>query len=116
MNTPYKHKSILADRTFDIEAEDAACHWTNRYDAKTGRVDIAIDIDYAETGEHFREAFSEYSYPLDTVCTLLRRYGLEPVKIADGEDFGPVREDSPRWIITAVKQYTQEENSDGTES
>ena len=79
-------------------------------------MDIAIDIDYAETGEHFRETFSEYSYPLDTVCTLLRRYGLEPVKIADGEDFGPVREDSPRWIITAVKQYTQEENSDGTES
>ena len=116
LNTPYKHKSILADQTFDIEAEDAACHWTNRYDEETGRVDIAIDIDYAETGEHFRETFSEYSYPLDTVCALLRRYGLEPVKIADGEDFGPVREDSPRWIITAVKQYTQEENSDGTES
>ena len=116
LNTPYKHQKILAGETFDIEAEDAACHWTNRYDEETGRVDIAIDIDYAETGEHFREAFSEYSYPLDTVCTLLRRYGLEPVKIADGEDFGPVREDSPRWIITAVKQYTQEENSDGTES
>ena len=54
------------------------------------------------------ESFSEYSYPLDTVKALLTRYGFDPVKIADGESFGPVRPDSQRWIITAVKQYTQE--------
>ena len=40
------------------------------------------------------------------------KYGFDPVKIADGESFGPVRPDSQRWIITAVKQYTQE--ADGT--
>ena len=114
LNTPYKHEAILAGRSFDIEAEDAACHWTNRYDRETGRVDMSVEIDYYETGEHFCEQFSEYSYPLETVTALLRKYGLEPVKIADGEDFGPVRPDSPRWIITAVKQYTQEEKPNGT--
>ena len=55
---------------------------------------------------------AQYSYPLDTVKALLTRYGFDPVKIADGESFGPVRPDSQRWIITAVKQYTQE--ADGT--
>ena len=54
LNTPYKHQKILAGETFDIEAEDAECHWTNHFDAATGRVDIAIDIDYHETGEHFK--------------------------------------------------------------
>ena len=108
MNTPYKHQKILAGQTFDIEAEDADCHWSNRYDEAAQRVDITIDIDYHETGEHFREQFSEYSYALDTVTALLEKYGFAVAKMADGESFGPVRADSPRWIFTAVKQYTQE--------
>ena len=116
LNTPYKHREILAGQTFDIEAEDADCHWSNRYDEAAQRVDITIDIDYHETGEHFREQFSEYSYTLDTVRTLLEKYGFAVARVADGEDFGPVRADSPRWIITAVKQYTQEDESNGTES
>ena len=116
MNTPYKHRHILAGQTFDIEAEDADCHWSNRYDETAQRVDITINIDYHETGEHFHEAFSEYSYALDTVCALLEKYGFAVAKVADGESFGPVRGDSPRWIITAVKQYTQEEKVNGTES
>lgn len=108
LNTPYKHQHILAGQTFDIEAEDALCHWTNHYDEATGRVDISIDITYQDTGEHFQESFSEYSYPLETVTLLLERYGFAVARIADGEDFGPVRPDSPRWIITAIKKYTQE--------
>ena len=109
LNTPYKYEKILAGQSFDIEAEDALCHWTNRYDEAEGRVGIQIDIDYLDTGEHFREAFYEYSYPLPTELALLERYGFQVARLADGEDFGPVRPDSPRWIITAVKQYTQEE-------
>lgn len=111
LNTPYKHQHILAGQTFDIEAEDALCHWTNHYEEASGRVDISIDITYRDTGEHFKESFSEYSYPLETVTMLLERYGFSVARIADGEDFGPVRPDSPRWIITAIKQYTQEEKA-----
>lgn len=111
LNTPYKHQHILAGQTFDIEAEDALCHWTNQYDEATGRVDISIDITYHDTAEQFHESFCEYSYPLETVETLLRRYGFTVARVSDGEDFGPVRPDSPRWIITAVKQYTQEEKA-----
>ena len=107
-NTPYKHEKVLSGQTFDFDEDDAACRWSNRYDPQTGRVDLSIDIHYKDTGEDFHESFSEYSYPLDTVKALLTRYGFDPVKIADGESFGPVRPDSQRWIITAVKQYTQE--------
>ena len=108
LNTPYKHEKVLSGQTFDFDEDDAACRWSNRYDPQTGRVDLSIDIHYKDTGEDFHESFSEYSYPLDTVKALLTRYGFDPVKIADGESFGPVRPDSQRWIITAVKQYTQE--------
>lgn len=37
LNTPYKHRHILAGQTFDIEAEDADCHWSNRYDETAQR-------------------------------------------------------------------------------
>ncbi|MDD6320614.1 MAG: class I SAM-dependent methyltransferase [Oscillospiraceae bacterium] len=112
LNTPYKHREILAEQTFDFDEEDASCRWTNHCDEATGRVNLSIDIHYKDTDEDFHEEFSEYSYSLNTVTDLLERYGFKVVKLADGEDFGPVREDSPRWIFTAVKQYTQEEKED----
>lgn len=109
LNTPYKHRTLLGDQTYTFEEDDAVCRWSNHYDAATGRVDLSVAIHYKETGEDFLEEFSEYSYPLQTVTALLEKYGFSVARVADGEDFGAVRDDSPRWIITAVKQYTQEE-------
>lgn len=109
LNTPYKHAEVLAEQTFDLDAEDAVCHWTNHYHKDSGRVDICIRIHDKETGEDWQEDFCEYSYPLSTVEALLDKYGFTMARVADGEDFGPVRPDSQRWIITAVKRYTQEE-------
>lgn len=113
LNTPYKHRQVLAGQTFTFAEEDAACRWTNCYDDAAARVDIEIDIDYNETGEHFHEEFSEYSYEWSLVEQLLQRYGFAVVRRCDGEDFGTVRPDSQRWMITAIKQYTQEEKEDG---
>lgn len=112
LNTPYKHREVLAGQTFDFEDEAATCHWTNCYDAARGRVDINIELRDKETGQRYHEAFPEYSYELDTVKALLARYGFATARVADGENFGPVRADSQRWIITAVKQYTQEEKGE----
>lgn len=109
LNTPYKHAKVLGGQTFDLDAEDAVCHWTNHYDESSGRVDIHIEIREKETGDIWTEDFSEYSYPLPIVQALLDKYGFTVARVSDGEDFGPVRPDSQRWIITAVKRYTQEE-------
>ena len=85
------------------------CHWKNHYHKDSGRVDICTGIHDKETGEDWQEDYCEYSYPLSTVEALLDKYGFSMARVADGEDFGPVRPDSQRWIITAVKRYTQEE-------
>lgn len=115
LNTPYKHQNILGNECFDFETDDALCHWSNHYDEATGRVDIRIQIHDKETGEDFEENFSEYSYPLQMVTALLEQYGFSVARVSDGEDFGPVRPDSARWVITAVKQYTQEEKGKNDE-
>ena len=107
MNTPYKHRNVLGDNEFTFEEEDAACVWRNHYDAANRRVEITVDIDYHETGEHFHEQFYEYTYDLDTIRTALEKHGFALESVCDGETFGPLTEDSQRYFFCAVKQYTQ---------
>ena len=116
LNTPYKHRHILAGQTFDIEPRTPTATGRTATTRRRSEWILPSTLTTTRRGEHFHEAFSEYSYALDTVCALLEKYGFAVAKVADGESFGPVRGDSPRWIITAVKQYTQEEKANGTES
>lgn len=107
MNTPYKHKQVLADNVFTFEEDDARCVWSNHYSSELGRVEINIDIDYRETGEHFHEQFFEYTYTLETIRSALAKHGFRLESVCDGETFGPLRETSERYFFCAVKQYTQ---------
>lgn len=109
MNTPYKHTHILADNTFTLEAEDAVCVWENRLEPENQRTCISIRITYPDSGEACDEEFYEYWYTLDQIKTICSAHGLEIVDVRDGESFGDCTETSQRWLITAVKQYTQEE-------
>ena len=70
-------------------------------------MEISVDIDYRETGEHFHEAFSEYTYDLDTIRTALEKHGFVLESVCDGETFGPLTEKSERYFFCAVKQHTQ---------
>lgn len=107
LNTPYKHRQVLANNSLTLEAPDAVCHWQNRYEPAAGRVDISLDILDTETGEHWAESFPEYSYSLEEVRAALTRAGFALECVRDGENFGPLRPDSQRMILTAIKQYTQ---------
>ena len=113
LNTPYKHAAVLGSNTFPLEGEGVTGQWQNRYDPAAGTVDIGITLTDTDTGHTSRERFTEYSYPLDFVRECLAQYGFALARVADGEDFGPVRDDSQRWILTAIKQYTQEGTGNG---
>lgn len=107
LNTPYKHKNVLADNVFELDGPDAKCYWKNHYDEEKEKVEISIRIDYLDTGEVFFEQFEEYSYPLDYVEKVLNKYGFRIAKVCDGETFQSLTEESQRYMITAIKQYTQ---------
>ena len=107
MNTPYKHRKVLGDNEFTFEEEDAACVWRNHYNAADRRVEITVDIDYHETGEHFHEEFCEYTYDLATIRAALEKHGFALESVCDGETFGPLTEESQRYFFCATKQYTQ---------
>lgn len=108
LNTPYKHSQVLAGRSFTIECPDAVCRWSNQYDPVAGRVDIQVTIRYSDPPEECRERFSEYTYELSYVRQVLERCGFALAEVRDGESFGPLRPDSQRYILTAIKQYTQQ--------
>ena len=107
MNTPYKHRNVLGDNEFTFEEEDAACVWHNHYNAADRKVEITVDIDYHETGEHFHEEFCEYTYDLATIRAALEKHGFALESVCDGETFGPLTEESQRYFFCATKQYTQ---------
>ena len=107
MNTPYKHRNVLGENVFTFEEEDASCVWRNHYSAADRRVEIRVDIDYRETGEHFHEQFYEYTYDLDTIRAALEKHGFALESVCDGESFGPLTDESERYFFCAVKQYTQ---------
>ena len=107
LNTPYKHRQVLGENIFTFEEEDASCVWHNHYDSENRRVEISIDIDYRETGEHFHEQFFEYTYDLDTIRTTLEKHGFALESVCDGETFGELTDTSQRYFFCAVKQYTQ---------
>lgn len=109
LNTPYKHKIILANNTFELDGPDAKCCWKNHYNDIEEKVDISIQIDYLDTGEVFCEEFAEYSYPLEYVEQVLTKYGFYMAEVCDGETFEPLTRESQRYMITAIKQYTQTE-------
>ena len=107
MNTPYKHQKVLGDNAFTFEEEDASCVWRNHYNAADRKVEITVDIDYHETGEHFHEEFCEYTYDLATIRAALEKHGFALESVCDGETFGPLTEESQRYFFCATKQYTQ---------
>ena len=107
LNTHYKHRQVLADNEFVLEGPDAVCRWKNTCAPQGDRVDISIEIRYLDTGEVFREQFSEYTYEAAYVERVLEANGFRLAALCDGETFGPLRPDSQRYIFTAIKQYTQ---------
>ena len=104
MNTPYKHEHVLENQVFELEAEDVYCTWSNQLDEKARLTQITIDLLYKDTGVRESESFQEYYYTMDEIRNACEAAGLKILEICDGERFGTLRNDSERYLITAIKR------------
>lgn len=104
LNTPYKHEQILANHTYEMEAQDVICLWKNRYDPEHRATHICVEIQDKETGEREIDSFVEYAYTLEQVRRACEEAGLDIVEICDGETFGALTDRSQRYCITAAKR------------
>lgn len=102
MNTPYKNKTVLANHTYEFEADEASCVWKNSYDEKNACTHISIEVQYSD-GERYTESFDEYIYTCAEIKMLCEAAGLRVICTEDGEVFAPLTQTSQRFVFTALK-------------
>lgn len=107
VNTPYKHREILADNSFVYEADGVYCVWQNTLDPSTDTVRIDLDI-FEEIEpdiyERSQESFCERAYGISELEAMLTKAGFETVAVYDEMTEQPPREKSQRVFITARKK------------
>lgn len=102
MNTPYKHKNILARNCFKYEAQGAECYLTHtlKNDHTSSVFNINIDK------HSVIETLTEYFFEEDDIRRLCSRHGLRVISCVDGENFEKLRPHSHRYMFTAQKINT----------
>ncbi len=105
MNTAYKHKNILANEKFDFEEDEADCHWQNTLYSDENKTKISITIYDKQADEEYHEEFFEYFYSLEQIENMLKNSKLQVISLIDGEDFGPVKDDSQRYLFMVKKEH-----------
>ncbi len=106
VNTPYKHRTVLADNAFVYEEEDFLCVWRNRLVERTCEVDMQLDFFVAQdkSGDYcrrFTDAVRERAYSERTLRRLLQKEGFEVLAVyADGTQ-APPQPETERAVYVA---------------
>ena len=83
MNTPYKFKEILGNKTFTTDTEGDSYEWDNHFNEETGINEYRVTFTPIE-GESFFEVHNQRAYPASTISDLLLTAGFCTVEMYDG--------------------------------
>jgi len=106
VNTPYKHRHILADSCFVYDLDEVYCVWQNSYRPQNDTVDIALDFFMPTGGGAYlrrEERFSERIFSQELLEGLLRQCGFEVLGLWGDDSFAPPQPDAQRLIYAARK-------------
>lgn len=104
VNTPYKHRKILANNTFVYDTDEVFCVWQN-----TLKEDDVVDMDLSffvpEGGlyERFDESFSERAYSHEELLKMLDKAGFELRAVYGDMSFDSPDENEERAVYVAQK-------------
>ena len=113
VNTPYKHRNILADNTFVYDMDEVYCVWQNSTDKKTLLTEVSLDIFEKDTEEEedvyyrYSEEFSEKGYELSQIEKWLTEYKFEVLGVYEELSKNKVGEKTQRAVFVARKHGTQ---------
>ena len=106
MNTPYKHREILADNAFVYDLDQLYCVWQNDLDEDGRKVTIHLDFFVPEEdGKYSRweEEIQERAYTQKEIQCFVERAGLELLEVFHEDSMEPPRPDSQRLVYLARK-------------
>jgi len=105
LNTPYKHRALLADRAYVYEDGDAVCVWQN--ETKGSLTRITLDFFERQGGGLYRrsaETFCERAYEEAAVRRICAEQGLAVRAVYAGDTREAPGETTDRWVFAAVKE------------
>ncbi len=104
VNTPYKHRNVLGNRDFVLEADGLVCNWQNLYSEKTGTVDMQLDF-FEEQPDGSYQRYSDFvrerAYSLKTWEAVLEKASFELCAVFADGTFDPPAENCERWMLVA---------------
>lgn len=107
VNTPYKHRNILANNTFVYDVDGVYCVWQNTLDGETDTVQIDLDFfEEIEEGlyERSQESFCERAYSIEDLEAMLQKAGFEVLAVYGELTTKAPEETAERVFITARKK------------
>ena len=110
VNTPYKHRSILADNTFVYDMDDVYCVWQNSTDENmltTVMLDIFEYDDESDSYLRYYEQFCEKGYDIGLLKGFAEQFRFEVIGVYDELSKNPLRSDSQRAVFVLKKHGTQ---------
>lgn len=110
VNTPHKHREILADNTFVYDMDEVYCVWQNSTDENL-LTTVSLDIfEYDEGSDsyiRYGEEFSERGYEPDLLKAFAEEFRFEVIGIYDELTKEPLKADSQRAVFVLKKHGTQ---------
>lgn len=105
INTPYKHRKVLADNTFIYDTDDVYCIWQNSYDKDARRTDIDLDFFIKDGEAYFKESesFSEYEYSIHDIIKGLEQNGFTVLRQFDGYSEKNPTDTTERIVLLSQK-------------
>lgn len=104
VNTPYKHKEILANNTYVYEYEDVYCIWQNEFDKENlnkNIVNISLDIfaiNDDNTYNRYCEEFSERAYTHEEILGFIANSNLSLVDFYAEDSFDKPNDTTQRIV------------------
>lgn len=112
VNTPYKHREVLADRSFVFEENGVFCTWRTEYAPREQRVTMILDFfEEGEDGryERYVDIVRERAYSERTLRRLLAETGWETVAVYGDMTDEPPTDTCERMIFVARSTRTERE-------
>lgn len=103
LNTEYKYRNLLTDRTIAENREEGSFIWENYYyeDEKINEYDLTLFIKEQELYRKYTETHYQRCYYLEEIRQALTESGLELLAIYDAFTLHPPMPDSERVYVIA---------------
>ena len=100
LNTPYKHREILADNAFLYDYDDVFCGWQNTL-GEDGivQMDLTLFVYDGEGYQRMEESFAERAYSLEQVKKAIDDAGLVLTGFYAGDTMEAPVPDTQRWVF-----------------